>query len=163
MDLSVTAQAPATVFVFLSPECPLSQSYTLTLNALHQAFRSRQVLFFAVIPGQDYPLSEVQAFEKQYALTCPVLLDEAYKLTKQLGASVTPEAVVVDRAGKEVYAGKIDNWAYALGRKRKVITERYVYDALTDHLQHKPVAVRKTEPVGCFIFAADHEKGDHEK
>jgi hypothetical protein len=50
-----------------------------------------------------------------------------------------------------IYQGRIDNWAYELGKKRKVITEYNLKDALTSVLLNKPISVSKTKAVGCYI------------
>ncbi len=147
----------ASVFVLLSPECPLSQNYTLILHNLERKFRSKNIKFYIIIPGSDFSFEEITDFEKQYNVTATVLLDNKYLLTKALAATVTPEAIIADQEGKKIYQGKIDNWAFALGKKRQVITEYYVEDALYAHLENQPITTKQTTPVGCFIFAKGHE------
>lgn len=155
--LSDIKKQDASVFIFFSPECPLSQNYTLTLHNLMKKFAAESIKFYPVIPGNDFPLEEIKEFETTYNIAATVLMDNNYVLTKALAATVTPEAIVIDRQGKKVYQGKIDNWAFALGKKRQVITEHYVEDALSALLENRPIATRQTTPVGCFIYAQGHE------
>src|SRR5947208_14751264 len=56
---------PLSLFIFLSPECPLSQNYTTTINQLSGKF-SRQVNVFGIVPGNAYTTKEVGAFENKY-------------------------------------------------------------------------------------------------
>ena len=39
------------VLTFLSPECPLSENYTLTLKNLQIAFEKEEVSFYFIFPG----------------------------------------------------------------------------------------------------------------
>ncbi len=143
----------ASVFVFLSPECPLCINYTLTLNQLFQKFKDRRVVFYGVFPGKYYSKKKINRFVKKYDLKFNIVLDPDYGLTKKYNATVTPEAVFIGSNGLKLYSGKIDNWAYELGKKRTVITEHYLEDSIDSYLNGKEIKIKITEPVGCFIFA----------
>jgi hypothetical protein len=69
-----------------------------------------------------------------------------------VGATVTPEVAVMERGGKVVYLGRIDDLYVDLGKRRAAPTRRYLRDALDAVLNGKPVAVAKIDPVGCFIY-----------
>lgn len=143
--------AKATVFYFLSPECPLCQSYALTIKQLEAEFKSKGIQMVGIIPGTDYTDLEISTFKHKYGLPFALWKDEQLLLTKKYHATITPEAVVVDAKGKVLYQGRIDNWAYELTKKRKVITEFNLRDALNSIVNNKPVKVVKTKAVGCFI------------
>ena len=140
----------ATVFVFLLPDCPASQSYTLTLNTLSKKYQSKQVQFLGIVPGTYATAAEVKAFVKTYKVSFPVLADTAYKLVRCLGATIVPEAFVVDRKGVTQYAGRIDNWLVSAGKKRNITTHE-LDDAITAVINKKPVKVKKTKAIGCYI------------
>ena len=137
----------AAVFVFLAPDCPLSQNYTKTLNELRARFQSERVEFYAVFAGK----AVVDDFLSTYKIAFPVLLDRDFQLADFFGATKTPEAFAVDSMGRTAYKGAIDNWAPELGQHRTVITEHYLLDALNSLLEHKEVRSSHTEAVGCFI------------
>lgn len=141
----------ATVIIFLSPECPLCQSYTLTVNNLIKDYSSQKIDFVGVVPGKDDAVADIKKYIRSYKASIRVLRDEDNKLVKYLGASITPEAFVIDKNGKIVYSGRIDNWAYELGKKRKIITEHNLKDAIESVLHNQSVKVTKTRAVGCFI------------
>jgi thiol-disulfide isomerase/thioredoxin len=145
------ARGEAHVYVFLSPECPLCENYSLTLNQLRKQFPERQVRFFGVFSGTYYSSETIAAYLSTYKPAVEPLLDPGYVIKSHFQAKVTPEVFVVDGTGGTVYSGKIDNWAIALGKKRQVVTEFYLRDALRAHLAGQAPAVRRTEPVGCFI------------
>jgi len=138
----------AAAFVFLAPDCPLSQSYTKTLNELREQFRSKGIELYGVFTSAA---PQAEEFADKYKLTLPLILDSGFKLADFLGATKTPEVFVVDPAGLTVYKGAVDNWAPELGTRRTVITEHYLSDALQALIDHKDIRVKRTEAIGCFI------------
>lgn len=146
-----SANAKATVIYFLSPECPLCQSYTLTINNLATAYKSKGIAFIGIVPGKEHSLSTILNYKRSYKLNLTILVDEQLKLTKQLGATITPEVIVLSTQKQILYKGRIDNWAYELGRKRKVITDHNLKDAIEAILHHQPIKTTQTKAVGCFI------------
>ncbi|MFA6262235.1 MAG: redoxin family protein [Bacteroidia bacterium] len=141
---------PYIVLVFLSPECPLCQNYTLTLNKLQDQF-SPQVTFIGIVPGIYFTNHSIRNFKQAYGVQFEIYRDPDKELTKRLGATVTPEVVVLNKEGRVLYQGRIDNWAYEVSRKRKLITQHDLQDALYALLNNKKVAIKKTKAIGCFI------------
>lgn len=149
--LSALKANKASVLMFLSPECPLCQSYSLTLTQLEKEFQEKGVRFYGIIPDVSFSNAVVNAYAQQYHMRMPMLRDDNRAVTNLLAAKVTPEVVVVNSNGAVVYQGRIDNWAYELGKKRRVITEHNLKDALTAIVSNQPIAVKKTKAIGCFI------------
>lgn len=147
-------KAKGIVVVVMSPECPLSRSYTLTINKLSKKYARKGIRFFAVFPGKDISVMDVVEFQRKYKLHPEVLLDTNYKLVDQLHASVTPEAFLIDSYGEIKYRGAIDNWVYSLTKKRQVITKHYLEDAIQSSVTGFPLEYEKTQPIGCFINTA---------
>jgi thiol-disulfide isomerase/thioredoxin len=149
--LAGIAKSKATVLIFLSPECPLCKSYTLTLDSLNNKFKNSGISFCGVFPGKVYPIEEIRDFAKYFPVNFPLVLDTVYELTHLLNATVTPEAFVVANSGQTLYSGRIDNWAYEVSKKRQIITEHDLNDALNSIVNSIPIANTKTQAVGCFI------------
>jgi peroxiredoxin len=141
----------ASVFVFLSPECPLCQGYTLTLNQLYSRFSPAGIEFYGVFPGTLYTTEEIKAFQKTYKLKFPLLLDPRGKVKDFAGASVTPEVFVYGPGFRLLYSGRIDNWAYAPGRHRRTVTEHDLENALSAIQKNSVILNKRTQPVGCII------------
>ncbi|MBX7204218.1 MAG: redoxin domain-containing protein [Bacteroidia bacterium] len=139
------------VVFFLSPQCPLCQSYSLNIRQLQQQFENDSVKFYAIIPDSSFSNQTINEFKKTYSLSLPVWRDDRKQLTRLLGAKVTPEVFVLNEKATVLYSGRIDNWAYAVGQKRQVITQHELLDALTAVSQHKEITVKKTKAIGCFI------------
>lgn len=141
----------AAVFVFLAPDCPLSQNYTLTLNNLDQQFEAAGIGFYGVFSGGTISKQAMDDFAATYHVSFPVMLDPQSTFADYFGADTTPQAFLADAAGQTLYKGAIDNWAPELGQHRTVITQHYLYDALDSVRTGRPVQVRETQAVGCFI------------
>lgn len=149
--LSEIKNNKASVFVFLAPDCPLSQNYTLTLNNIFSQFKNDSIIFYSIIPGKDFDKKDVNEFVSKYKINSRVLIDRDLILTRYLDATKTPEVFVITSAGNVAYKGAIDNWAVDLGQHRKVITEDYLEDALNNIKDNKEVQIKETQAVGCFI------------
>lgn len=140
-----------TVLIFLSPECPLCQNYTTTLKALKNNFESEETEFYGVLSGTYYPINQMNGFLIKYDLDLPIILDPDFALANGLDATITPEVVLLDKAGNVEYQGAIDNWAISLGQKRLKITRHYLKEALVARNTGGVIDPKKTEAVGCFI------------
>ena len=81
----------------------------------------------------------------------PVVLDPRHEWVKRAAATTTPEAAVFTRNGELAYSGRINDLYAALGKRRPQPTQHDLKAALDAILAGKPVAVPRTEPVGCPI------------
>ena len=139
------------VFVFLLPDCPACQSYSLTLNNLETRFSKAGIRFYGVFPGNYNSVSEMIDYKKQYRILFPLLRDPDKKLVSALNAKVAPEAFVCDDAGKILYHGRIDDWMIATGKKKPMITENNLADILAAIEKHRPVYSSSAAAIGCII------------
>ena len=91
--LGASAPPRATVYVFLAPTCPISQAATLELRALHQQYATTPgVAFVGVFPDTALAPADLTAFGRTYQLKFPLRADPGHRLTRRLGATITPEA-----------------------------------------------------------------------
>jgi peroxiredoxin len=141
----------ANVYLFLSPECPLCRSYTSTINELYSRYQTIGFNFFGVISGTQFSTQSIEEFKNRYHLKPTFIIDSNKKITNQLKATITPEVFVVGTNGYTLYSGRIDDWAYALGKKRKHITDHNLLNALEDILNARIINNRKTTAIGCYI------------
>jgi thiol-disulfide isomerase/thioredoxin len=142
---------PGAVFVFLATDCPLSQNYMPTMNDLSKQFAANGIGFYSVFSQEDLPQKTLDDFTASYNMRFPAIKDAQFKLADYFGATTTPQAFLVDSSGQTLYKGTIDNWAPELGQHRTVITEHYLLNALESLRDNKPVRVKETPAVGCFI------------
>ena len=141
-----------TVYVFLADTCPISQAATLPLRQLQAQYAAQGVRFVGVFPAKETTPASLAAFARTYQLTFALQADKGHRLTKRLHARITPEAVVVGSDGRTtLYQGRLNDAYAGLGQHRPVVRHHELADALADVMAGRPVAVSRTEPVGCFI------------
>lgn len=86
----------AVCFAFLYPACPMAQDYAPVLDELAARFAGDGIRIVGVVCEADDP-ADVEAYRTTFGISFPIHLDTAFTLAEALGATVTPEAVVVDR------------------------------------------------------------------
>lgn len=139
------------VVLYLSPECPLCQNYSVAIHDLEDQFRGKKIEFVGVVSGNFYPKEQVAEYLKTYKMNMDILLDPDFIISDFYQAQLTPEAHLLDSKGKLMYRGAIDNWAISLGKKRLRATSNYLRDALSNFISGKRIDPKVTEPVGCYI------------
>lgn len=148
---SVLANHETAVLFFISPECPLCQNYSVTIDQIQADFGNENIAFYGVVSGNYYSESTIKGFLIKYDLSLPLILDPELSFANYYKAEITPEALLIGKNGEALYQGAIDNWAISLGQKRQTITERYLRSALSAHLNGEEINPKKTKAVGCFI------------
>src|SRR4051812_41850767 len=101
-------EAKATVVVFLSFDCPVSNSYAAPLAEIAREYGSKGVTFIGLNPS-DAGAADVAKQAKDFALGFPVYRDERLAAVDALKAKTTPEAFVLDRHHILRYRGRIDD------------------------------------------------------
>jgi peroxiredoxin len=149
-DLAAVRGKAATVLMFVSFDCPVSTSYSATLNELGKTYGPKGVAVAAVCPTDD-PREQVAKAAAPFKLTVPVLLDPRKEAAAAAGVTLTPEAVVLDAAGVVRYRGRIDDAFSARLKRNPVVTSRDLVAALDDVLAGNPVRTPVTKAVGCPI------------
>jgi len=143
--------AKAIVFVFVSIECPISNSYAPKLRRLSEAFASKGVVLRLVYPNPDESKVKVKKHLKEYELRFTAYLDPRHELTRAADVRVTPEAAVYVPGKGWVYHGRIDNRYIELGKARPAATQEDLQEALAAVLAGTPVKVSSTRAIGCSI------------
>lgn len=137
------------VLILLSPECPISQQITGTLN---EAFgrHGNSCTFRGIVPGKLYTPEEVAAFVRKYELQFPVRIDSSYRVTEKLNGTITPEVFVL-RNDTLLYSGAINNSYRAPGKKNARTTRAYLQEALDSIVNNKLPSTSRTTPIGCLV------------
>ena len=108
-------------------------------------------------PGKQGHMNgaEAKAFvAAQKAQPTAYLLDPQGIAGKRYGAVTTPHMYIVDRAGKLVYAGGIDDKATA-NKADLAGARNHVLAALGDLKAGKAISVASSRPYGCTVKYAD--------
>ncbi len=138
------------VVVFLSFECPVSNSYAPVLNEMAKEHGAR-VSFLAVAPISE-PAAGLAKQAKEFDLAFPLYRDDQLTAARTFGAMKVPEAFVLDANLNLRYRGRIDD-AYAERLVPKKKFDRHdLRDAVEAVLTGKEIKEPTTEAVGCPIF-----------
>lgn len=140
-----------TVLVFLSPECPICQGYSTTLNNLNLEYSKSGIKFIGLVPGDGFSSDTIKYYQAFYKINFDLFIDNQKLATNKFHALTTPHCFLINNKMEIIYEGLIDNYAADVGVKRQVVTEHYLRDAIESTLQQKEIAVKKTKPIGCFI------------
>lgn len=141
--------APAAVLVFLSTQCPISNSFIPELNAQSLHYKPNGVPFFGVISDPYVTRVEAARHHEEFKIDFPVLFDSSRALQKLLKPTHSPQAVVVSRRGLVLYWGRINNLFGSVGRRRDEASIHDLKNAVDAILADRRVLVAWTAPIGC--------------
>lgn len=145
--LQFTGNSVDSVYVFLSPTCPVCKTSAGALRQL--STDNPNVAFVGVVDTATADSAEVAEFYSDYKLRMDVRWDSK-ALAERFKATTTPEVVVVHN-GRRVYQGRINNQYAALGKKRRVVSEHDLRDVLDELARGAVPSFRRTVPVGCYL------------
>ncbi|MDX9972619.1 MAG: thioredoxin family protein [FCB group bacterium] len=135
------------VLVFVSNGCPWSRGADPQLSELAKAYQEKGVVVLGIDSDKNNTPEQIKAYVTEKNVGYPILKDEGNKVADLLGAKQTPEVFLVDKDGKLVYHGAVDD--------RKAETEagktNYIQAALDETLQGKPVSTPEKKQWGCGI------------
>ena len=150
--------AVANVLFFVATDCPISNSYAPEIQRLCQYYGTRGVgcsLMYEDVdtaPSGETLDRQVRTHLREYRYTgIPAAVDRTRTMATRAGATTTPQAVVIDRAGQIRYRGRIDNFYAALGKPRQLVTEHDLRDALEAIVAGRPVPKPETQALGSRI------------
>lgn len=175
-DLNGRATAPFTpsgrtsVVFFVATDCPVSNSYAPEIQRVCREYGPRGVECSLIYEDVDtHPTAahldqQVRTHLQEYGYRgFTAVVDRDRVAATHAKASITPQAVVIDRSGEIRYRGRIDNLYAALGKTRQQVTSHDLRDALDAVLGGGKVPHPETEALGCFITdPALLRKHDHE-
>jgi hypothetical protein len=152
---SIAPFAPAGqahVLFFVQTDCPISNSYAPEIQRICKVYESQGVSCSLAYEDVRVDASAVRKHMKDFSYSAvPATIDSSRALADRARATITPEAVVVDKRGIVVYRGRIDNFYASLGKPRQHVTEHDLTDALDAIVAGKPVPKPETQALGCFI------------
>jgi hypothetical protein len=140
--------AKPVAFIFILPDCPVSNSYAPELKRLRNSFL--QIDFYLVYADPDLGADEARKHAKDYDFGFPGLLDPSQELVRKAGATRTPEAAVFSPDGKLLYRGRIDDRYVDFGKKRDQPGQRDLENALLAIQQNNPAHWPDKPPTGCY-------------
>jgi peroxiredoxin len=135
-----------TVLIFVATQCPISNAYNERMRKLADDYRARGVNVVGINSNSTEPASEVKQHAADKGLAFTILKDAGNQIADRFDAQSTPEAYLLDAAGKLVYHGRIDNSRYGY-----VITANDLRDAIEATLAGRAVEKAEAKAFGCSI------------
>ena len=142
----------ADVLFFISDECPISNAFAREIARICADYKSKGIGCDLVYVDSGISDDQARKHAQEYGHgDYPKIVDRRRELVKATGVTVTPEAAVVDREGKVVYRGRIDDSFSALGQPRRPVKDADLRNALDAVVAGRPVEKPETKALGCFI------------
>jgi peroxiredoxin/mono/diheme cytochrome c family protein len=144
----------AIVLVFLSFECPVSNSYCEPLAEMVKEYGKYGVTFWGLTTNEDDTQAHVEKAARDFNLNFPVFKDDKLRSADAVQAQCTPEVFVLDGDFTLRYRGRIDDGWSARLKKHKQVSRHDLRQVLGEMLSGRPVAVSATQAIGCPIVRA---------
>ena len=147
---SLTRNGPV-VAVFLATGCPVAQRYTMRLKRLHTEFTGndkQHTTFVGIYANEEDTVDDVKAYIQKAEYTFPIVKDTTGYLAELLGATMTPQAMVIDTSGTLRYRGPIDDNRYETRIKHNYLRDALLATHTGDAL---PLQAQETPAFGCTI------------
>jgi thiol-disulfide isomerase/thioredoxin len=143
------------LYIFFSTECPICKKSINDTKQIYEQYKEVLEIFF-IFPNQFENKRKITTFKNQYQLNeTPIknfILDKKKIFTKKMNATVTPEYYLVDVNDNILYSGALNNRFYQIGVQRAEPTEFYLKDAIVSILKNNELLIKRTNPIGCFIY-----------
>ncbi|MBI2956377.1 MAG: redoxin domain-containing protein [Acidobacteria bacterium] len=98
-----------TLLIFIATRCPYSNAYNQRMEALHRDYSARGIRLVGINPNRTEPADEVRRHAQENGLTFTILKDDGNRVADYFGASVTPEAYLLDASNVLRYHGRLDS------------------------------------------------------
>ena len=138
------------VLVFVRTDCPISNRYAPTIQALGQKYSGAAVMIL-VYPDKTETSANIKKHLQEYGYTIAALQDPQHSLVKLGRVEITPEVAVFNSKQELIYHGRIDNWYKEFGRARPAPTTHELDDAIQAALNGHRAAPASVGGVGCYI------------
>lgn len=149
LDLKTAQGKKATVLMFISTHCPVSNAYNERMAALATEYGGKGVAFIGINANREETAEDIAAHAREHGFKFPVLKDTGNVQADAFGAKVTPETYVYDTEGRLRYHGRIDD-----DKSGGNVQSRDLRSALDAVLAGKDVPVAETKAFGCTIKRA---------
>lgn len=133
------------VLEWANKDCPVWHKLLKELNDTYKQYVDKDVVWLNIDSTHYAKADDNRVYAVKNDVTKPMLSDADGKVGKAYDARTTPHMFIVDKAGKIVYDGAIDNKAQGDEHVN------YVAKALDELLAGKPIEIPRTNPYGCSV------------
>lgn len=146
------------VLEWINFDCPFVRKHynSGNMQSIQKTYTEKGIVWLSICssaPGKEgnFAIDEIKSrISKAKASMSFYLLDENGEVGKLYAAKTTPHMFIIDKTGKLVYAGGIDNIKSANIDDIKT-AKNYVSSALDEILSGKSVSEKTSAPYGCSV------------
>lgn len=140
----------AVLLFFVSPFCSTTRPFMEEINAIAAEYADRAAVSLV---HSDSEITVEVAFEhaELSGVKTRVLVDREQRLARRVGATVTPEAVILSPAGDVLYRGRINDLYLGPTKRQRRATTHDLRDALDLVLAGKALPQPPLAAQGCKI------------
>jgi peroxiredoxin len=158
-DVSLsTFKGKIVVLEWLNHGCPFVRKHydSGNMQALQKKYTDQNVIWLSVISsaeGKQGYVDEKGALKEKVenkSSSTDVLLDPTGKVGQLYGAKTTPHMYIINKDGKLVYQGAIDDKADT-DKQSIAMAKNYVSTALDELISGKKVTAHTTKSYGCGV------------
>ena len=134
-------------------DCPFVQRHheAGTMAKLAEKFEGKDVVWLGINSTHYATQADNKKYQKEWNLGYPILSDNSGKVGKLYDAKTTPHMFIIDKNGKLVYNGGMDD--DPAGESEN--SSNYVKAALNELVADNPVSVAESKPYGCSVKYAE--------
>lgn len=138
--------AKGTLLIFVSTQCPVSNNYNQRMEALHREYGRRGIQVVGINANRTESVEAVRNHAQEKGLRFPILKDSGNRTADYLGASVTPEAYLLDSENVLRYHGRLD-----ADQHDPSLNANELRTALEEFLNGQQIANTGKKAFGCTI------------
>jgi peroxiredoxin len=137
------------VLEWFNAQCPFVQRHYKegTMQSLATKYAGDNVVWLAINSTSNATPAQDKKWVDRHNLSYPILGDSKGQVGQAYGAKTTPHMFIIDKSGKVVYDGAIDNDPDGDNASRV----NYVQKALDETLAGSSVSTPETKPYGCGV------------
>ncbi len=96
------------LLIFISTQCPYSNGYNARMEALARDYRARGITVVGLNSNRTEPVDVIRDHAQKNGMSFAILKDDGNRIADYFGASVTPEAYLIDTSRTLRYHGRLD-------------------------------------------------------
>jgi hypothetical protein len=141
----------ATLLFIVAVDCPIANRLAPEIARIIKDYEKQSVKSLLVYPDTSRKSSDVTKHIKEFGFGASGALDLKHTIVKSCGATVTPQAVIINSKGYVQYLGRINDFFEEHGKTNPKPKSNDLRDALDAMLAGKPIKNPVTQAVGCYI------------
>lgn len=138
------------VLEWFNPDCPYVQRWYNEggMNKVYDKYKDKDVVWLAINTTAGHSVDADKKAMERWKISRAVLNDSDGKVGRAYGAQTTPHMYIIDKEGRLVYRGAIDDDERGSKGDKAV---NYVGKALDELLAGESVSTPESRPYGCSV------------